>query len=214
MKLPFICFDGIDGSGKDTQARLLFAAIQDGKTKFPKTTSVWMTKEQTDLTSEGRLISTKLEEKNFDVGEATELFIKDRLKHSLYINEIQKHSIVISVRYFLSTLAYQSAQGESMETIWDMHIKPAEYFPEMTSFQVLIPDYYFYISINEQEAINRIKQNRSSEFQVFEKIDFLNKVLTQYNYAIKFLKSKGINIIQINGLDSKDKILEEILNKI
>jgi len=207
---PFICFDGIDGSGKDTQARFLLAEIQDGRTKFAKSSSVWLTKEQTDITEEGIQISLKQKDQKFDVDEATKLFVRDRLKHSEYIRQILSHSIVISVRYFLSTLAYQSAQGEKIEEIWEMHTKPSNFFKDLGHCRIIVPDFYFYIHVDPKEAMNRIKKNRI-ETQFFERLDFLTKVCDQYQNAIDFLKSVNISIIEIDGMKSREEVLMEVL---
>ncbi len=207
---PFICFDGLDASGKDTQARLLASNIHDGNTFISKSSSIWLTKEQTDLTQEGCLITQKLKQNNFSPNESTELFIKDRLVHTKFINQIKKHSVVVCVRYFLSTLAYQSVQGVDINTLWNMHIKPRGFFDEGYDQPIIIPDFYFYIDITPEESIKRIMSKRKN-IEVFENFAMLQKVHEQYHKVIHFLQSKNISIFTINGMQSINDIQENIL---
>lgn len=210
QKFPFIVLDGLDGCGKDTQMSLFQQAVQNGKTKFDKSTSIWMTKEQTNITEQGKRISEK-QKTSLTREEATNLFIQDRLLHTSLIKDVRRHSLVISSRYFLVTLAYQSVQGTPMETIWDMHTNPTKYFSSNEFTPIILPEYYFFLKISSKEAMRRIELSRG-ERQAYEKLEFLEKAEIAFDEAIVFLKNKGVEIIEIDGEQSVEEVSKEILS--
>ncbi len=99
-----IVFEGVDGAGKSTQARLLYERLT--KAQF----EAELSKEPTEGTW-GKKLRKLIEEGRGDVGPQEELewFIKDRFQHVKEIIKpgLEKNKIIILDRYYFSTIAYQ-----------------------------------------------------------------------------------------------------------
>lgn len=207
-KYFFITFEGIDGCGKDTQLHRLVEKIREDD-NYPfgnKYDSVWITREPTNITDSGRLISKKLREDNFSKEEAVELYLQDRIEHSKIISNFLSFSHVCCSRYDLSTFAYQMTQGADFEELYLKH----KFGQEDGS---LIPDITIVFKIDEQTAYDRInKRGETKEF--FEKRDFQKKLVENLNYCILELKKRNRNIIEISALNSIDEISKEMFEKI
>jgi len=102
----FIVIEGIDGTGKSTQVRLLaewFAAQgREGIASREPTDGPWG-KKLRDSAASGRLAPT----------EELEYFLKDRRQHveELIAPALAAGKVVILDRYYFSTMAYQGARG-------------------------------------------------------------------------------------------------------
>ena len=100
----FIVLEGPDGSGKSTQAALLAERLEmDGHR--------CLVTEQPGGTEEGRRIREILLDPHFQIDPRTELFLflADRAAHVGKIVQpaLEEDKVVISSRYFYSTLVYQ-----------------------------------------------------------------------------------------------------------
>ncbi len=106
-----LAIEGLDGSGKTTQAKLLYTLLsQEGYNvcylKEP-TDGKWGKKIKKISQSKKRVISREGIQKEF------ELFLKDRkfdVENNIKPN-INKHAIVILDRYYYSSIAYQGSLG-------------------------------------------------------------------------------------------------------
>lgn len=177
----FIVFEGIDGSGKTTQAWLLADKILNLSKYF----HLLLTREPYKQVE----IREILRQDNNPYSQAeklAELFVADRKKHvqEIILPNIELGIHVISDRYKLSTLAYQSAQGVDFNKLLQMHSG------------LPVPDITFFIDVPVQVAIQRMKQDSRNE-QKFEKsAEFLEKLKQRYLEMPKLLNE---NIIIING---------------
>ncbi|AEC51207.1 thymidylate kinase [Pyrococcus sp. NA2] len=116
MKGYFIVFEGIDGSGKTTQAKLLAKWFRDNGYE------VLLTKEPTD-TEFGKLIRKLVLEGSIIDGSRISyeaealLFAADRAEHvkKIILPALREGKIVICDRYLYSSLAYQWARGLDLE---------------------------------------------------------------------------------------------------
>jgi len=106
IKKPFfICFEGVEGSGKSTQAKLLYKFIKKNITK-----NVILTREPG-----GTLFSEKIRnlilDKKTNISTLTEFFLLMAARNEHIISKInfylKKNFIIICDRFFYSTLAYQ-----------------------------------------------------------------------------------------------------------
>lgn len=150
----FIVFEGIDGSGKGTQIKLLKEYLETlGK-------NVWITAEPSN-SKEGLQIRRILkgEEKLLGPREMAVLYARDRKKH---VQEIKEHEIlgdiVISDRYYVSTYAYQGKDfpEEELHFLYDLNRD----FP--------IPDISILLDLPVEKALKRI-ENRGELQEIFEK---------------------------------------------
>ena len=155
-----ITFEGIDGSGKTTQASRLAAALGPGRailTKEPGGTPV------------GKTLRSMLLDPDLEIDPKAELllFLADRAQHvqTLIRPHLEEGSIVIVDRFMDATVAYQGfGLGHPLELIESIHRKILE---------GLLPDRTFLFDIDPQKARERISrrgdqktsvENRSEEF--------------------------------------------------
>ncbi len=132
----FLVIEGIDGCGKTTQARLLYE---------------WLVKEGYDalLTAEptNNAIGSCLKEilssgEEIDPHALALLFTSDRYEHIKKEIEpaLQEKKIVVSERYYHSTVAYQAAQGVEREWLMTLNSFAIENKPDITLLLDIGPD--------------------------------------------------------------------------
>jgi dTMP kinase len=197
----FIVFEGIDGSGKSTQAKLLAARLTAAGYK------VYLTFEPTD-SEIGKLIRKIFSgERPADEHVIAALFAADRLDHILNTTngikkKLEEGYIVICDRYYLSSYAYHSVH---VDMDWVIQLNSV-------SAQQLKPDFCFFIDVDVETSMQRIADNRTS-IEPYETSDNLRKVRENYFKAIEKSHSNE-NIIIINGKQELGIITDEILNNI
>ncbi len=194
----FIVIEGIDGAGKSTQARLLAEWFKErGK-------EVVLTKEPTD-TAFGklirRLVLTGGREGIIDGARISHeaealLFAADRAEHveKLIKPSLKEGKIVISDRYFYSSLAYQWARGLDLEWLIDLN-----------RFAVR-PDLAILLDLPVKESMRRI--NRRSIKSEFDKIAELQKAVRE-NYLKLAERFPEMRIV--NALASVEDIHNDIV---
>jgi dTMP kinase len=179
----FITFEGIDGSGKTTQAKLLKDKLFD----CSKNTHVLLTREPWKGEEIRRILR---EEKDAYSGaeQMTKLFIEDRERHymSLIIPCLINGVHVISDRYSLSTIAYQSAQGMDMDKLIEAH----KGFP--------VPNKTYFVDTPVDVAIKRGAGNEH-KFEGENNRAFQEEVRNKYLLAVQKIRESGANITTING---------------
>ncbi|MFA5070793.1 MAG: dTMP kinase [Candidatus Pacearchaeota archaeon] len=200
MKGKFIVFEGIDGSGEDTQLDLLYKKIKS----LDKYQNILATHEPTGNATE---IKRKLKHDNdaYSSGEEMALlFVEDRTQHSYEIIKpgLEKGIDVLCSRYKMSTCAFQQTQGIPLDKLLEIHEHRG----------ILIPDLTFYLDVDGKIAEQRIHK-RGEEIEKFEKIDFLDRVNLNYRnlYELSRLnKSLFGEVIKIDGNKSIHDVTEDI----
>lgn len=209
-KTLFIAFEGLDGSGKDTQLNLLLDEIKSSKNNLfgDKYSNIWVTRQPTKITPSGVTISNLIKERDVSKEEATKWFVKDRIEHSQIIREQMKHSFVLTSRCDFSTLVYQNAQGMNLDELYDMH----KYGENGTQ----IPDITLVFRIPAEEGLKRIQGGRQEvPKECFEQLDFLQKCAEKENEVIPYLKEKDSRvIIEINAEQSIEEVRQEMVQKL
>ena len=197
----FIVFEGIDGSGKTTQIKMISKRIQDLNLK------VYTTFEPT-AGPIGSLIRQMLSGKmKTDQRTLASLFAADRMDH--LVNEtdgirkkIDEGELVICDRYYFSSYAYH-AQYMDME--WVIHANSL-------NAEILRPDLTVFIDVAPETCFERIKNSRS-DFEMYEKIDIMKKV--RINYLKAFEKLKGLEkIAVIDGNSSMDHVSNAVFHEV
>jgi len=170
----FICIEGLDGSGKTTQARLLAK-------KWRKRHNAVYTAEP----SRGKIgsyirKSYLYSEKRLSIALEALLFAADRIEHleNEVIPALREGRLVISDRYVFSSLAYQGAAGLSLDWI------------EKINEHALKPDLAVFIDVALETVMDRLKAKKS----VMENTETLKKVRDVY---LKFV-AKG-ELVRIDG---------------
>ncbi len=193
----FIVFEGLDGSGKSTQIKLLaedFAARGE---------RCLVTREPSDSNPAGLLArqaingGCKLENETLAL-----LFAADRYEHAF--NEIMpalsKGGHVICDRYYYSNLAYQG----NFERV-------SSYNNEV--MRLAKPDIVFFIDVPPRECIRRITA-RGGDKGFYENIHSLNRVRDAFLDVFDKLKgTENIEIIPAGGLSERE-VAEAVKTKI
>ncbi|MFH2093752.1 MAG: dTMP kinase [Pseudomonadota bacterium] len=197
----FIVFEGIDGSGKSTQIQNTAQWLSTFGRK------VYSTFEPTNGPV-GTLIRQMLEGKvATDQRTIASLFAADRTDHLLNaVNGIKKMvddgCVVLCDRYYFSSYAYH-AQHIDME--WVIH-------SNSLNAQILRPDVTVFIDVDPKICFERIQKNRGS-FDMYEKMDIMEKVRINYFKAFERLK-KQETVAIVDGNASIDQVGQSIKDKI
>lgn len=189
-----IAFEGIDGAGKTTQARLARSALE--AQGYPCV----VLREPTDgpygkrirtLARKGRFSITPMEE--------FELFIEDR-KEDVAKNispALAQKKIVLIDRYYYSSIAYQGALGLDKEFIQRENEKVA---PR--------PDVIFYLTMPVEFTRERICTNRQDRLTLFEDREYLAQVKANFD------SMQDPEIVPVDATRSEAQIHTEIMKHI
>ncbi|MEM4182107.1 MAG: dTMP kinase [Candidatus Pacearchaeota archaeon] len=191
----FIVFEGIDGSGKTTQA-IKFANYLFSKNKYK---NVLLTREPYEDKKIREILH--LEENPYSKAELlSKLFVEDRKKHLKKViwPALKRNIDVVCDRYSLSTLAYQQAQGVQLKKLLKMHKG------------LLIPDIIFLIDISSEVAMKRMGNDlKRGVEQKFEKEkSFIEKVRRNYFFLANLDKHR---VFVINGEKNIEKVFKEVV---
>ena len=195
----FIVFEGIDGAGTTTQIKLLAEKLGQEK--------VWQTAEPTDKET-GKFLR-KMLKGDFAVSEKTAsyLFAADRCEHIFGKNGIleqtEKGKIVLSDRYFFSSLAYQS-------------VTCGKELPELLNSPFPLPEILFYFKIDPEISLSRV-ESRGEAKEIYEKIDFQKKTSSLYDAVMqeyKGAKGAGMKLIEVDASKSIQEISDFIYKSI
>lgn len=172
----FITFEGIDGCGKTTQARLLCENLNS------LNVDVFWTKEPGG-TEIGKMVREVLLKFDGEIDTLTEflLFASDRSAHvKEIIKELSKGKVVISERFKDSSVAYQGyGGGLSINFIERIH-------REIT---ILEPDLTILLDISPTTSIKRVKDPDRIEKKG---IDYLDRVRNGYLILSKIYKNRYV----------------------
>ena len=191
-KRLFIVFEGLDGSGLSTQAKLLYKHLS-------KKNLVLLTKEPSNSTV-GKLIRTELKKSHVNHRWLQLLYVTDRKEHvsKVILPALNHEKIVICDRYVLSSLAFGS-----IKTKLDYLKKLNSSFPK--------PDITLLLKVPAKICVKRIKKTRGS-FELFEH----EKTLKNVWYTYQELAKKDKTIVIIDGARSKKEVfktVKEVLGK-
>jgi len=188
----FICIEGIDASGKTTQAKILVKKLCRKNIDALYTT-------EPSKGKIGRLIRSHVldREKRVPVALEALLFAADRIDH--LENEVkpalEKGKIVICDRYLYSSLAYQGAADLSLD--WIQRINQF----------VLVPDLAIFLDVPSEIGLQRLKRKKT----VMEKGANLQKVREVYLQMVR-----DGRMVKLNGdqpiKDVAKKILKVVLD--
>tara|TARA_Y100000817_G_scaffold48944_2_gene34877 strand:- start:22286 stop:22927 length:642 start_codon:yes stop_codon:yes gene_type:complete len=192
----FISFEGIDGCGKSTQVKLL-----NKKMKSMSIDSIVVREPGGNTISEdirGILLNNDF----FNMSSRTEALLmaasRSQLTRDIIIPSLSKGSLIIADRYSDSTLAYQGG-GRGIDVEWLISLnKFATYNTK--------PDLTIYLDVEVEEGLRRRKIKNLDRLESLG-FEFQEKVRNQY---IKLVKLFPERIVSINGMQSNEKICEEI----
>jgi dTMP kinase len=187
-----IVLEGIDGSGKSTQAKTLQRKLRARGLKAvlfrEPTRGKW-----------GRLIREKAgQADSLTPEEELDLFVRDRREDvdKNLAPALADGKIVVLDRYYFSTIAYQGAKGIDPGRIRRMNERFA---PR--------PDIVFIIDVDPALGLSRIGGRKRRE-ELFEREDYLVKVREIFNTL------RGPRIVHIDGGRDPKAISDKILARV
>ena len=190
----FIVFEGIDGSGKGTQARMLADhLIRQGK-------RVVLTEEPTKELFTGYFTRILLRSKDTPHPKTIALMMAaDRNEHveKIIRPALEAGEIVISERYYWSSFVYQSLQGVSDD------------FLNYINRDFLRPDVTVLIDVPAEVAMERIlgrAHGNDGLVQKLEQLEFLRSVRKKY---LEIAESEGF--VVVDGRGSPEEVHQRVL---
>ena len=193
----FICFEGIDGSGKTTHSRLIVDRLCTLGYDAVYTTEPTRWSEPGKTLRESFFAPTRL-----PVEDEFKLFLKDRIYHvkSEVIPLLNDGKIVVTDRYYFSSVAYQGARGLDWQYILKENEKIA-----------IEPHLVIFLDVPVDVALDRIASERSEGINSFEKEESLRKVKDIYLLlADRFPKL----ITKVDATKEISEIQEDVLKLI
>lgn len=195
----FIVVEGLDGTGKTTQIKILAEYIEN------KGNKVEITAEPTAQPT-GKLIRRILSgEVPSSPWALAALFLSDRIIHNTHAEEgiekmLRDGKTVISDRYYYSTFAYQ---GHETDLDWAMNM-------HFDCPQIRRPDLVLFLTMSPEKCIERIRANRPDEaIEIYENTESLTKISRQFDTVFERLKDKE-NIVYIDA----DGTIEEVSQRL
>ncbi|MGD0070770.1 MAG: dTMP kinase [Candidatus Bathyarchaeia archaeon] len=185
----FICIEGLDGSGKTTQAVLLTERL------YKSHNAIYTTEPSHGKTGTFIRECCLYEKKRLPTAAEALLFAADRIEH--VENEIKpalaEGKLVICDRYIYSSLAYQGSAGLSLDWI------------KTINSHALQPDFGIFIDVSPERVLERLQRKKS----VMETLETQQKVREIY---MKFVE-KG-ELIKIDGEKPKDIVADALCSKV
>jgi len=182
----FICIEGLDASGKTTHAHRLVRSLLERGYEAIYTT-------EPSSGQIGKFVRKHILQRKERVSTVVEalLFAVDRLDHVERIIKpaIKRGKVVVSDRYFYSSLAYQGATGLNLDWI-----------EEINRF-ALSPDLAIYIDVPPEIVIKRLKREKS----VMENLQTQRRVREVY---IKLVNDE--RLVLINGNRAKHEVAKDV----
>ena len=196
-----ISFEGIDGSGKSTQIKLLQKYLDKIKKKALFTREPGGTLEAEYIR---KLILTKNKKINFDKKTEILLLLAARYEHykKLIDPAISNGKIVICDRFIDSTLAYQCANNNKLQEFYFKISRPL--------IKNLEPALTILLDIAPNKALERISKRKKNNRYDNKDINFFSNVRKSYNNLAK----NNSRIQKLNALDDKIILSEKIKNLI
>ncbi len=194
----FITFEGIEGCGKSTQARMLKEfLIKAGE-------SVFLTREPGGPKIAEDIREMLLSVNNKEMLPQTEilLYMASRSQHTgeWIIPELEKGKIVISDRYYDSTFAYQGAarkiDGKLIDTI-----------RRYATFG-LVPDITFLVDLPEEIGLSRIHAKEADRLEQ-ESMEFHKRVREGF---LDIAKNEPKRFVVLDGKKSIKEIHNDVIS--
>lgn len=195
----FIVFEGLDGSGKGTQIRLLEKRLLD------KGRSVALTAEPTETALGGMIRDALSGDCARTPSSLAALFLCDRIRHCNDPKKGIKAMLdsgkdVICDRYYFSSFAYQ---GIDTDIDWVMRMN-------LDCPEIITPDVCIFLDVDPDTCMERIDSSRAYT-EIYEKASTLARIRKRFFDVFELLSDKE-NIRVINASRTPEEISEDIFD--
>ena len=194
----FITFEGIDGCGKSTQAKLLLEYMN----KSGVETVLVREPGGTNISESIREIL--LHSSSGQMGDRTESLLmtasRAQLTQEVIIPNMDQGKFVIADRYSDSTLAYQGG-GRNLDIEWLIELNNYATF-------TLLPDITFFVDIRSEEALRRLDSIKDRIEG--EGIEFQARVRKTYHELAERFNDR---YVILDGYGEIDDIHQKVLNE-
>lgn len=194
----FIVIEGVDGSGKSTQARLLTEYMQ----KLGR--SVHHTAEPTESGLGGMVRDGLGAEHPRTTEELAAMFLADRVAHNVSPKSGIKQYLdagtdVVCDRYYYSSIAYQGVGG-SLNWVADMNLN----CPVIER-----PDLCVFIDLDPEKCFEHLRSGRT-HFEIYEKdAAMINETRRRYEIAFGLTKGRD-RVVYIDGSRTPDEVAADV----
>lgn len=195
----FVVIEGMDGAGKSSIARQLHDSLSPTHGE-----RVLLSYEPHDPSAAGRYIREVLAQRLKASPRALALaFALNRIDHlDTVINPFLAAGgkrIVISDRYTLSSLVYQSTDGLSMEDVYQLNRWARQ------------PDISLYLSVSPHNCYARLR-NRPQDRELFERN--LAERSQKYEAAIALLRNKGEIMLEVDANPALTDVFTSVIHRL
>ena len=186
----YVVLEGMDGSGKTTQAKLLVDFLKENGFKVLHVT-------EPSKNPIGVFLSDTILKGGFSADAIAISFAADRMVHFEKVIKpaMREYDFIISDRNFYSSLVYQPLFGSRFEWVKDINR------------YAVTPDLTFLIDI----PVDVFLERRGETDVIFEKEDFQKKVRQGYLDLPEKLKC---DFVIIDGVNAIDKIHQKIRSRV
>ena len=194
----FITFEGIDGCGKTTQARLLLDHMNNSRVE------TILVREPGGTNISESIREILLHSNPGEMGDRTESLLmtasRAQLTQDVIIPNLDQGKSVIADRYNDSTLAYQGG-GRNLDIEWLIELNNYATF-------TLLPDITFFVDIRPEEAVRRLDANKDRIEG--EGIEFQARVRKTYHELAERFNDR---YVILDGYGKKGEIHQKVLNE-
>ena len=194
----FITFEGIDGCGKSTQARLLLDYMNNSGVE------TILVREPGGTNISESIREILLHSTSSQMGDRTESLLmtasRAQLTQEVIIPNMDQGKFVIADRYSDSTLAYQGG-GRNLDIEWLIELNNYATF-------TLLPDITFFVDIRSEEALRRLDSNKDRIEG--EGIEFQARVRKTYHELAERFNDR---YVILDGYGKINDIHQKVLNE-
>lgn len=195
----FIVIEGVDGSGKSTQANLLADYLRGLGRR------VHHTAEPTESGLGGMVRDGLGGEHPRTTEELAAMFLADRVAHNVSPKSgikqyLESGTDVVCDRYYYSSLAYQGVDG-ALQWVADMNLN---------SPVIEKPDICVFIDLDPEKCLEHIRAGRS-HFEIYEENSaIIAETRRRYGIVFEMLKGRD-NIVIVDGARTPQEVSADII---
>ena len=192
----FIVFDGMDGTGKTTQMKLLATHLEAAGVP------VVLTAEPTD-SEDGRRLRRALSGKEpASNSRLAALFLLDRIGHNEEIaTYLAEGKTVLCDRYYYSSLAYQGV-GNAFDWVADMNL----HCPDIRH-----PDGCIVLDMDPHVSMARIHAGRdAAALEIYETVEKQQKIRERFARTLSHVKDEDL-VITVDADGTPDEVATRVV---